>query len=84
MKTLAHKILLISFIGVFSINSYCQLNLVPNFSFEIYDTCPNTQVKIQYAMGWSKYSFGISTPDYYNACSPDTVLGVPNNFLATN
>lgn len=53
-------------------------NLVPNFSFEQYDTCPNMQDQIQFATGWSKYSSLITTPDYYNAC--DTLFySVPYN-----
>ncbi|MEW6469357.1 MAG: T9SS type A sorting domain-containing protein [Bacteroidota bacterium] len=64
-----------------------QINLVPNFSFEIYDTCPNTVDQIHFATGWRKYSSNSvpdnTTPDYYNACSSDTLFGVPksiNNF----
>lgn len=50
--------------------NYCKAqNLVPNFSFELYDTCPNTYNQIQYSTGWSKYSIASSTPDYYNACA---------------
>ena len=58
-------------------------NLVPNFSFEQYDTCPNAEDQVQYALGWSKYSSNSipanTTPDYYNACSPDTLFGVPKS-----
>jgi len=53
---------------------------VPNFSFEQYDTCPNSADKIQYAVGWSKYSIWASTPDYYNACSSS--FGVPDNVIS--
>jgi len=59
-----------------------QINLVPNFSFEQNDTCPNTEDQIQYALGWAKYSCNspyISTPDYYNICSPDTLMGIPKS-----
>ena len=56
-----------------------QTNLVPNFSFEIYDTCPNAPDQIQYALGWNKYSNINSTPDYYNSCAPATGFGVPKN-----
>lgn len=54
-------------------------NLVPNFSFEQYSTCPNAQDQIQYATGWSKYSIPASTPDYYNACAPATSMSVPKS-----
>jgi hypothetical protein len=44
---------------------YCfGQNLVPNPSFEIYDTCPNTQGQINYAIPW----YG-NTVDYYNTCA---------------
>lgn len=61
-----------------------QVNLVSNFSFEQHDTCPNLEDQIQYAIGWSKYSSDFSpantTPDYFNACSPDSLFGVPKSF----
>jgi hypothetical protein len=53
-------------------------NLVPNPSFEIYDTCPNTEDQIQYAIGWSKFSQAGTTPDYYNACDTGGIMCVPN------
>jgi len=49
--------------------SFAQVNLVPNFSFEQYSTCPSSQDQIQYAVGWSKYSQLMTTPDYYHACA---------------
>ena len=57
-------------------------NLVPNFSFEQYDTCPTFGDQIQYATGWNKYSNPISSPDYYNSCSPDSAFGVPNSAVS--
>src|SRR6202008_3535364 len=50
-------------------------NLVPNFSFEQHDSCPNMQDQIHYALGWKKCSDSLSTPDYYNACS--STYGIP-------
>jgi hypothetical protein len=49
-------------------------NLVPNPSFEIYDTCPNGQCQVIYATGWEIYSL---TPDYFNACA--STWSVPKN-----
>jgi OmpA-OmpF porin, OOP family len=48
-------------------------NLVPNPSFEQYDTCPDLLNQIQYAIGWNNFG---NTPDYYNACSQ--IMNVPN------
>ncbi len=53
-------------------------NLVPNPSFELYDTCPNSIDQIQFATGWNKYSIASSTPDYYNSCANPGFFGVPN------
>ncbi len=59
-------------------------NLVPNFSFEQYDTCPNMADQIQYAIGWRKYSMGEypgqqfnTYPVYYNACAKPGHCSVP-------
>ncbi len=65
--------------GLVSSYSFGQVNLVPNYSFEIYDTCPNTTDQIKHAAGWTKYNY--SSPDYYNACDNDTV-SVPDNLIS--
>ncbi len=59
--------------------SKAQTNLVPNPSFELYDTCPNYISEINRATGW--YS-ALVTPDYYNSCA-DSASGVsvPVNFV---
>ena len=54
-------------------------NLVPNFGFEVYDTCPSVQDQAEYSTGWFKVSETITTPDYFNACSPSNVFGVPQS-----
>lgn len=58
-----------------------QQNLVPNFSFEQNDTCPDAGDQIHYATGWSKYSDVPSTPDYYNSCAPVGEMSVPQSFF---
>lgn len=63
----------------FTISGFAQVNLVPNYSFEQYDTCPNAADQIQYAIGWSKYSIPASTPDYYNFCASPNSFGVPKS-----
>src|SRR3989337_4111166 len=73
------KILPSFFFVLSSFFSFSQTNLVPNFSFEQYSTCPTGQDQIQYATGWSKYSISTSTPDYYNACAPSSGFGVPKS-----
>ncbi len=58
-------------------------NLVPNPSFEQFDTCPSNISQITRAAGWNAVR---PTPDYFNSCSTDTlfngqiIVGVPSNF----
>ena len=52
-------------------------NLVPNHSFEEFDTCPNNTTQIYYANGWGSYG---GSPDYFNTCSTSIYASVPNNF----
>lgn len=79
-----YKILLVltSAISLFIEETFSQVNLVPNPSFENYIQCPNGYGAIQYAINWGKLkNGGGGTPDLYNICSnvsnPGT--GVPVN-----
>ena len=47
-------------------------NLIPNPSFEDYDTCVTGLFQVYRATGWNSYML---TPDYFNACA-DTGAGV--------
>jgi hypothetical protein len=49
-------------------------NWVPNPSFEIYDTCPNSWAQVSYALGWDGVSI---SPDYYNTCSSTSSITPP-------
>jgi hypothetical protein len=70
------KNLLIVFLMIFNLTINAQTNLVPNPSFEIYSSCPNTLDELYLCDNWSSY---LESPDYYNLCN--TVgLGVPSNF----
>ena len=51
-------------------------NMVPNPSFENHTVCPASYGELYKCENWS--SFGYS-PDYFNACSPDTIVNVPQN-----
>ncbi len=75
IKPFLHLLLLI----LLPLSLFGQQNLVPNFSFEQYDTCPNSQDQIQFATGWSKYSMQASTPDYFNSCAPAASYSVPKS-----
>lgn len=58
-------------------------NLVPNYSFEVYDTCPNSLGQISFALGWfpsckpSCYPF--TGYAYFNACDTTQSFSVPYN-----
>jgi hypothetical protein len=71
------KILLLLFVFYSSILQ--AQNLVPNWSFEDYTTCPTAVDQADFATGWSKYCINIYTPDYYNACSSPSTVGVPRS-----
>lgn len=51
-------------------------NLVPNYSFEVYDTCPNNLNNLNYALPWNVSG---GSPDYYNSCTTSQSSDVPNN-----
>lgn len=55
-------------------------NLVPNHSFETYDTCPNYPSQLVYALPW--YNANTGTADYFNSCFTTGAenVGVPTNF----
>lgn len=65
------------------IPAIAQLNLVPNGSFEEYDTCPDNcslpdNMQINHCAGW--YSPTAATSDYFNSCADNmTGVNVPNN-----
>ncbi len=58
---------------VISLINPCLLlsqNLVPNNSFEVYDTCPYLEGQARFASGWfNPQSDTITSPDYFNSCS---------------
>jgi hypothetical protein len=62
---------------ILSLQSQAQ-NLVPNPSFEEYDTCPTQGVTLGQALFWTVPAAG-STPDYYNRCSTIPGKWVPEN-----
>ncbi len=51
-------------------------NLVPNYSFEVYDTCPSGG-GINYAPPWLNPTS--ASPDYYNQCAISGGASVPTN-----
>ncbi|MFA5782749.1 MAG: T9SS type A sorting domain-containing protein [Bacteroidales bacterium] len=55
-------------------------NLVPNPSFEEYDTCPSGYGGNNLSNGWFPFR---SSPDYFNACATDIHASVPINVFGS-
>ncbi len=63
---------------VLSMANFCHAqNLVPNYSFELYDTCPFSGGEIEYSNLWMNPTS--SSPDYFNSCNT-MGLSVPLNY----
>ena len=63
---------------LFSFGGYAQ-NLVPNYSFEIIDSCPELPGQLYYANGWfSPFPMGGSV-DLYHTCASYGSTSVPAN-----
>jgi hypothetical protein len=75
------KYILVSFIlCIIAHSSYAQ-NLVPNYSFEVHDTCPTSGGEIYYAPPWKDPTN--ATSDYFNSCSAPGNYGVPLNTVGS-
>lgn len=57
-----------------------QQNLVPNGSFEEYDSCPNFLDELYKCKYWRNPSV-FSSPDYFNSCEINNTLSVPKNIF---
>lgn len=71
-------IFLLNAFVLFSFDKGNAQNIVPNPSFENHNSCPATYGQIYKCQSWT--TFGHS-PDYFSACSPDTIVNVPKNNL---
>lgn len=69
------------FISIFIITTRlnCQINLVPNGSFESFKTCPATLADFSVNNWFSPISPMESTPDYFNVCGLSGESGIPSN-----
>lgn len=71
------RILLLLIVVVFESNNlYCQVNLVPNPSFEDYSSCPNNLGESFKANNWNSY---LGSADYFNVCASVTSAQIPRN-----
>ena len=55
-------------------------NLVPNYSFELMDSCPNNIGQLDRLKRWFNPTY--NSPDYFNSCSigPQVPCGIPSNY----
>lgn len=79
------SLLLVLFIGYFSISQAQNPNLVPNPSFEIITGCPSGNSQYHNATPWLKPMQSITTPDLFSTCFASAGTGcnsvsVPSNF----
>jgi len=51
-------------------------NLIPNWNFEQYDSCPSASAQFERVKDWVVFK---NDPDYWNACNASYIAGVPNN-----
>lgn len=63
---------------LFCCEAKTQNNLVPNGSFEIYDTCPQYPNQLHFAHGWFRATSASS--DYFNSCDLTGYVSTPHNF----
>jgi len=69
----------------FLLKGYGQVNLVPNHSFEIYDTCPYYSNQIYFASPWFQpciiqgNTTNSSSSDLFDTCSTPGMFGIPFN-----
>ncbi|MEI7803251.1 MAG: T9SS type A sorting domain-containing protein [Bacteroidota bacterium] len=69
------SVMLLSFL-----NAATAQNLVPNYSFEIADTCPYGISSLVYSNQWYRANTG--TPDYFDSCADlSSLVDVPDNFF---
>jgi len=78
--------LVIAMVYLITTKSSAQVNLVPNPSFELFDTCPSNNLipynAIYYATPWFQPYLPDNSSDYFNACNTSTTdLGTPNNYF---
>ncbi len=79
MKTLGFLLLIVLCLLAYSVLAQ-NPNLVPNPSFEFYDSLPNDDSQIGRATGWNACS---NTPDYFHGASPSGNVSIPQNYFGT-
>lgn len=73
--------LFIMLLACFFVRSSKAQNLVPNPSFEQYDTCPGNLSEMYRCLNWENW---LTTPDYFNVCAPCCGVSIPYNLSLVN
>jgi len=60
-------------------NTFAQVNIVPNPSFEVLTGCPEPNLDNQIFLATPWFSASTGTPDIFNACELSNFFGVPYN-----
>lgn len=59
------------------VSSVAQTNLVPNYSFEEYENCPDGAFQMPQLIGWHKVTPTQAFPAYLHICSTNPISQVP-------
>lgn len=57
--------------------SFSQINLVPNPSFEIHDSCPSYNSQFNKVTFWQGFQ---RSPDFFHSCASSWIASIPRNF----
>jgi len=69
------KIIICAWLFIFYIKSHAQINLVQNYSFESYTSCPTSVgSQVDFAAPWTGTN---NSTDYFNSCAPPYFFSVP-------
>ncbi|MGM0479353.1 MAG: T9SS type A sorting domain-containing protein [Bacteroidota bacterium] len=78
MNTLLKILLAFCLLTLISLRGGAQENLVPNPSFEEYNSCPYDWDQTNFVESWVSFK---GTPDYYNSCCTSCSFGTPHNLI---
>ena len=75
------KYILLLLLSLNVARTFAQVNLVPNPGFESYIHCPSWSAQIDSSFPWFQPNIFGSSTDYFNSCSINPQISVPNNYF---
>lgn len=75
----AHALFVLSFY-ILCFKGQVLKNEINNFSFEQNYSCPSLPSQLYLAKYWYRIDY-LSTPDYFNICTTNTYVTIPNNYF---